>query len=191
MLRRLILTCAVLAVISACGTNPPSHPPASSSPPAVGAKTGSPRDRAASYIPATAVHAVVVTAVPGPNDRTKPPAPLTITDPAKVRSLVALVNGLPLFPPGVYSCPFDDGRGVRLTFLSKASSGKANGPVIKSAVLAVAFAKANGCGGVQVTIAGAQTGLGWGPTAAEQALSISGMRWKLSGYLPYPVIAGE
>ena len=151
---------------------------------AEGEVTYTPARPAGSYIPATAVHAVVVTAVPGGNDRAKPPAPLVVTDPATVRRLVALVNGLSLFPPGTYSCPFDDGRGVRLTFLSKASSGKANGPVIKSAVLAVAFAKSNGCGGVQLTIAGAQTGLGWGSAAAEQALSISGMRWKLFGYLP-------
>ncbi len=126
----------------------------------------------------------MVTAVPGTNDRARPPAPLLVTDPAKVRSLVALVNGLPLFPPGVYSCPFDDGRGVRLAFLSRAGAGKAgHGPVIRSAVLAVAFAKSNGCGGVLLTIAGTQTSLGWGPSAAERALSISGMHWKLFGYL--------
>jgi hypothetical protein len=151
---------------------------------AEGEVTYTPARPAGSYIPATAVHAVVVTPVPGPNDRSKPPAPLLITDPVKVRNLVALVNRLPLFPPGTYSCPFDDGRGVRLTFLSKAAPGKANGPVLKSAVLAVAFAKSNGCGGVQLTIAGALTPLGWGSAAAEQALAISGMRWKLFGYLP-------
>jgi hypothetical protein len=150
---------------------------------AEGEVTYTPARPAASYIPATAVRAVVVTAVPGGNDRTKPPAPLIITGPGTVRRLVALVNGLPLFPPGTYNCPFDDGRGVRLTFLSKVGAGKAGGPVIRSEVLAVAFAKSNGCGGVQLTIDGTQTGLGWGPAAAEQALAISGLRWKLFGYL--------
>jgi hypothetical protein len=39
MLRRLLIGCAVLAVISGCGTNPPSPSAASSSPPAAGTKT--------------------------------------------------------------------------------------------------------------------------------------------------------
>jgi uncharacterized protein YceK len=138
---------------------------------------------AASYIPATAVHAVVVTAVPGPNDQRKPPAPLVITDPVKVRNLVALVNGLPLSLPGVYSCPAYDGGGVRLTFLAKGGEGKAtNGPVIKTAVRAVALATTSGCGGVQLTIAGTQTGLGGGSSAAGQALAISGLHWTFYTY---------
>jgi hypothetical protein len=147
-----------------------------------GEVTYTPARPAGSHIPATAVHAVLVTAVPSLNDHRKPPAPLLITEPATVRKLVALVNGLPLFPPGTYSCPAGDGGGVRLTFLSKASSGKANGPVLKSAVLAVALATSNGCGGVDLTIAGAQTGLGWGSSAAEQALAISGLRWTFYSY---------
>jgi hypothetical protein len=146
---------------------------------AEGQVTYTPARPSGSYIAVAAVHSVLVTAVPGPNDRTAPPAPLLVTDPAKVRDLVALVNGLPLFPPGTYSCPMDDGKGVRLTFLSTRGGGKAaNGPVIEAAVLAVAFAKANGCGGVQLTIAGTQTSLGWGSTAAEQALAITGMSWQ-------------
>jgi hypothetical protein len=148
-----------------------------------GEVTYTPARPAASYIPATAVHAVEVTAVPSMNDQRKPPAPLVITDPVKVRNLVALVNGLSLFPPGVYSCPADDGGGVRLTFLSKGGGGKAtNGPVIKTAVRAVALASASGCGGVQLTIAGTQTSLGWGSSAAEQALAISGLRWTFYTY---------
>ena len=62
--------------------------------------------------------------MPSINDRRKPPAPLVITNPGKVRDLVALVNGLSLFPPGGYSCPAEDGGGVRLTFLSKGGGGK-------------------------------------------------------------------
>ena len=135
------------------------------------------------HVPATA-RAVVITAVPGGNDRKKPPAPLTVTNPARVRELVSLVNALPMFPAGVFACPFDDGRGVRLTFLATAG-----GPVLASA-----FAKSNGCGGVQLVIGAGQLstgrpgpheiGLGFGPEAAEKALAISGMSWKLSGYLP-------
>ena len=35
----------------------------------------------------------------------KPPKPVTITDPAKVRELTALINGLALFPPGIVQLP--------------------------------------------------------------------------------------
>ena len=42
---------------------------------------------------------------------------------------------------------------------------------------AVALASASGCGGVDLTIAGTQTGLGWGSSVAEQALAIAGLRW--------------
>ena len=128
---------------------------------------------ASTFIP-SGVRAVTVTAVAGMNDRTKPPAPVTMTDAARVRKLVALVNAQPLFPPGVFNCPFDDGRGVRLTFL--AGPGR---PTV-----ATAFAKSNGCGGVDLTIGKRQVSLAWGSTAAEQALAISGMNWKLFGYLP-------
>jgi hypothetical protein len=121
------------------------------------------------------IGAVVVTAVPGLNDKRKPPAPVTVTAPGGVRQLVSLVNGLPLAPPGIYNCPFDDGRGVRLTFLSRPGG----------AVLATAFAKANGCGGVALTIGpGQPTALGSGSTAAQQVLTISGLPWRLFGYLP-------
>jgi hypothetical protein len=121
------------------------------------------------------IGAVVVTAVPGLNDKKKPPAPVTVTAPGQVRQLVSLVNGLPLSPPGIYHCPMDDGRGVQLTFLARPGG----------AVLATALAKANGCGGVALTIGhGQPTGLGWGSTVAQQVLTISGLRWRLSGYLP-------
>ena len=46
----------------------------------------------------------------------KPPKPVTITDPAKVRALTALINGLALFPPGAFSCPADFGDDLVLTF---------------------------------------------------------------------------
>jgi hypothetical protein len=138
---------------------------------------------ASTFLP-SGVHAVVVSAEPGGNDKKRPPAPVTVTDPGKVRQLVSLVNGLPLFPPGTFSCPLDDGRGVRLAFLAAAG-----GPV-----LGTALAKSNGCGGVVLVIGAGQPSmdhavrnqmaLGFGPEPAEKALAICGMRWKLSGYLP-------
>ena len=136
---------------------------------------------AATLIAAAAVHGVVVTAVTTSSDNAKPPAPLIVTDPATVRSLVALVNGLPLGPPDIFSCPEVAGGAVRLTFLSSVGRDKvANGPGIRSAVLAVALAMASGCGGVQLTINGTQTYLSGGPTAAVQALAIAGMHWRVS-----------
>jgi hypothetical protein len=189
MMRRLLLGGA-LAVLMAgltagCGTNLPRPATTSPSPSHAGTKTAadanassaSPARPAASYIVASAVHGVVVTAVSGV-DRDKPPAPLIITDPATIGRLVALVNGLSPFPPGVYSCPADDGAGVQLTYVSKVGAGKAGAPITKSLVLAVALAKSAGCGGVQLTIDGTRTSLGWGPGAAQQALAISGMHWK-------------
>jgi len=138
----------------------------------------SPARPAWSYIPVTTARSVLVAAVPSPNDHRPPPAPLLVTDPGTVRRLVALVNGLTVPPSGVSSCPVYDGGGVRLTFLSSASGGKAaNGPVLKSAVLAVAVAMNSGCGVVELTVAGARTSLGQGPSTAEQALAISGLRW--------------
>ena len=128
---------------------------------------------ASTYLP-SGIRAVVVSAVPGMNDRKKPPAPVTVTDPAKVRKLVALINAQPLFPPGVFMCPFDDGRGVQLTFQA--------GP--RGPTIATAFAKSNGCGGVQLTLGGQRTMLGWASSVAQRALAISGMNWKLFGYLP-------
>jgi hypothetical protein len=127
-----------------------------------------------SMLAAPSIRAVVVTAVPGGNDKKKPPAQVTVTDPVKVRKLVELLNAQPTFPPGVHSCPFGDGRGLRLTFLS----------AVKGAVLATAFAASNGCGGVGLTVGHRQVGLGWGPGVAQETLAISGMNWKLFGYLP-------
>jgi hypothetical protein len=145
----------------------------------------SPDRPAWSYIPATAVRSVLVAAVPSPNDHRKPPAALLVTDPGTVRRLVALVNAATVPPAGARSCPAYDGGGVRLTFLSGAGGGKAaNGPVLKTAVLAVALAMNSGCGGVDVTVAGAQAGLGQGPSVAEQALAISGLRWTFYRYGP-------
>jgi len=127
-----------------------------------------------SILPVASIKAVVVTAVPGGNDSKKPPAPVTVTDPARVRKLVDLVNVQPMASRDVINCPSDDGRGVQLTFLAGT-----RGPTV-----ATEFAKSNGCGGVQLTLKGQRTMLGGGNSVAQQALAISGMNWKLFGYLP-------
>ena len=74
----------------------------------------------------------------------KPQKPVTITDPAKVRALTALINGLALFPPGAPDCPADFGGNLVLTFRA--------GP--RTPALAVATVDLSGCDGVDLTIGG-------------------------------------
>jgi hypothetical protein len=167
---------AALAGLAACGTQAgtsnatgPARATSTSStvaappsPPHVVASTG--------RLPA-GIHAVRITLVPGANDRTKPPGPVTVTSPAEVGTLVALVNGLKAFPAGSYSCPMDDGRGVRLAFLGQRAG----------ATLATAFAAGNGCGGVTLTAGTRKSVLGWGDDAAKRALAIAGIHWNVQG----------
>ena len=74
----------------------------------------------------------------------QPPKTVTITDPAKVGELKALINGLPLTPPGRFNCPAGFGGNLVLTF--RAHPG---GPA-----LAVATAVLSGCGEADLTIGG-------------------------------------
>jgi hypothetical protein len=144
--------------------------------------TWQPTRPAATFLPAGRIHAVVVSAAPGMNDPTKPPAPVTVTDPATVAQLVSLVNGLPLFPPGEYNCPQDDGRGMQMEFWTTVGGTR----------LATAFAKHGGCGGMELLLgAGEVAATNWGTVRGEiglgpvgsdparQVLTISGMNWKL------------
>lgn len=138
---------------------------------------------AASLLPAARIRAVVVTVAPGANDNRTPPAPVTITGPAKIRQLVSLVNGLPMYPPqgAIPSCPEEDGRGLEMQFLTAADGQR----------LATAFAKPDGCGGAMLLIGagtlastawpvGDEIALGYGNYAlASQVLAISGLRWRL------------
>ncbi len=89
----------------------------------------------------------------------KPPKPVTITDPAKVSELRALINSLPLIPPGMFSCPAGFGDDLGMTF--RARSG---GPA-----LAVATDVLSGCPMVTLTIGGkSQPALAWpGPTSGR------------------------
>ena len=40
----------------------------------------------------------------------------TVTDPAKVARIAAVIDGLTVFPSGVFNCPVDFGADMRLTF---------------------------------------------------------------------------
>jgi hypothetical protein len=104
----------------------------------------------------------------------KPPKPVTITDPAKVGALKALVNGLALFPPGTFNCPVDFGQGLVLTF--RAGPG--------APALAVAAVDLAGCDGVGLTIGGkSQPALaGPGTDSGPRILKLAGLSWKIPSY---------
>jgi hypothetical protein len=101
----------------------------------------------------------------------KPPAPVTITDPVRVRRLAALIDGLPLPSPGVLHCPAAFGSNLVLTFRARPG-----GPA-----LAVATVELSGCGGVDLTIGGRrQPALAATGSTATQILAIAGLHWKLA-----------
>ena len=121
------------------------------------------------------VRAITITAVPDTNLHSTPPAPVTVTDSARVRKIVGLIDALPLSPPGVFSCPFDAGARVVLTFRAQGASGLA---------LAVAEQTLEGCewtyltnGDKQPLSLGAPNG---GRPAAAEVLRIAGLSWNLS-----------
>jgi hypothetical protein len=101
----------------------------------------------------------------------KPPKPVTITDPAGVRALTALINGLAPFPPGDFNCPADFGDNLVLTFRA--------GP--RAPALAVATADLAGCDGVDFTIDGrSQPALaGPGTDTGPRILKLAGLSWKI------------
>ena len=88
--------------------------------------------------------------------------PATVTAHAEVAKAVSVLNALPAFQPGVYSCPADFGWRIRLAFYRTAATSNA-------APLAVAILDPNGCGLVQLALAGRrQPALSDGYTAAKR-----------------------
>jgi hypothetical protein len=130
--------------------------------------------RPAAEVVPPAAHAVTIAVTPDINLHITPPAPVTVTDPAQVRRIVALVDGLPLSPPGVFSCPFDGGAMLVLTFRARPG-----GPA-----LAVAEPDLEGCRWVSFTIGGKpQPSLrpsDGGVHFADSVVRIAGLPWNLS-----------
>ena len=120
----------------------------------------------------SAAHVVTITQLPSLNPHAKPPpAPVTITDPAVVRRLAELVDGLQLstIGPGA-SCPAAFGGGIRLTFLARAGG----------APLAVAQGPA-ACGTVQFSAGGTrQPALQLTDSFIPQVLRLAGLHWKVA-----------
>jgi hypothetical protein len=132
-----------------------------------------PAKPAGERIPVTA-EVVTISQVPGISMLTGKPAaassrPVTVTDPAKVARIAAVVDGLPLFPPGTWSCPSDTGKGIKLTFRAW----------VRGPVLAVVTGDDAGCGGVSVTVGRRSMPALWhGAQLQQQVLAIAGIRWR-------------
>ena len=116
----------------------------------------------------SAATVVTITAIPGLDAKGKPPAPSTITDPSTVKRIVSLINGLPVYPPGAFSCAMSTGQGLRLTFRTGAG-----GPVV-----AVATAEIGGCLSVGLVAEGkSEPALSAASTPVTRALGIAGLKW--------------
>jgi hypothetical protein len=130
--------------------------------------------RPAAEVVPPAAHVVTIAVTPDVNLHITPPAPVTVTDPTQVRRIVALVDGLPLSPPGVFICPWDAGATLVLTFRAQP-----DGPA-----LAVAEPDLEGCEWVSFTIGGKpQPSLGppkGGLPFADSVVRIAGLPWNLS-----------
>lgn len=129
---------------------------------------------AADVVP-PAARAVTIAVQPDTNLHLTRPAPVTVTDPAAVRRITALVNGLPLAPPGVgYHCPFDGFARLTLTFRARPGTP----------ALSVAVADLEGCQWVSFSIGGRQQP-SLGPVNGGRAFAVfvarvAGLPWNLS-----------
>ena len=113
---------------------------------------------------------------------------MTITSPAAVRRIVAMVNALPVFPPGPRECGFNQGTELVLTFLA-APQGR---------VLATALVQTGYCEEVFFTVGTSKitnntqtwsargvVGLGvpyQGHVLAGTVLKTAGSKWNLAAY---------
>jgi hypothetical protein len=128
-----------------------------------------PQRPASERVPA-GVTAITITAQPDMNKPHDVPAPVTVTDPARVGKIVTLVDSLPLNPGGGHGCfgLNENGKGITLSFL-----GHANGPVLATASELIAS-----CGGVEFAIRGTyQPELSDPGSFTQQVLAIAGVRW--------------
>jgi hypothetical protein len=103
----------------------------------------------------------------------------TVTDPAKVARIAAVVNGLTRFPDGTFSCPAESGGQMRLTFRMRPGG----------AVAARVTAQYGGCGVVSVRIRGRDMPAlseypQSGPRLPQRVLAIAGVSWPVEPGMP-------
>jgi hypothetical protein len=95
----------------------------------------------------------------------------TITDPAQVTRIAAIINGLAKFPTGELSCSMDNGAAMRLTF----------GTTLGGPVVATVLATYTGCSGIATTDAPNVPFLvdrtSSGQQVQQLVLAIAGVRW--------------
>jgi hypothetical protein len=146
-----------------------------------------PARQASEMVPAAAT-AVTLSVIPNGNLHKKPPQPETVTSPAAVHPIAAMVNALPSFPPGPRECGFNQGTELVLTFLAAP----------KGRVLATALVQTGYCEEVFFTVGtskitnNSQTwnapgvvGLGvpyQGHALAASVLKTAGSKWNLAAY---------
>jgi hypothetical protein len=149
----------------ACTSAPPAGPVAPTSPrPALAG--------AVTVIPGAARQVTLSMNYGANADGRKPPAPVTVTDSVKVSGVAWLVDHLPPWPPGTYSCPPSNGMALNLTF--RAHPG---GPALATAALEL-----SGCGGTDLTVSAKDYNLGEPGSArrfATKVLKVAGVPWKL------------
>jgi len=115
----------------------------------------------------------------GPS-RGEPDHRFTVTNPATVARIAALIDGLRQLPHGTYSCPSEADTATMLTSMQLTFRAVPGGPVV-----ATAGADYVGCQFAWVTV-GAQTvspldtNTDSGQPVQQQVLAIAGVRW------PYP-----
>jgi len=146
-----------------------------------------PARQASETVPAAAT-AITLSVIPNGNLHKKPPQPVTITSPAAVHRITAMVNSLPVFPPGPRECGFNQGTELVLTFLA-APQGR---------VLATALVQTGYCQEVFFTVGASKltnnsqtwsargvVGLGvpyQGQALAATVLKTAGSKWNLASY---------
>ncbi len=128
-----------------------------------------PGKSAAERIPAAAK---VVTIAPVPGEGGGPVSasgqPVTITDPAKVARIAAVVDALPVFPVGRMSCPLLRAEAMQLTFKATPTGS----------ALAVVTGDTTGCGTVAVSVHGQpMRTLGQARSMQQQVMTIAGLHW--------------
>jgi hypothetical protein len=144
-----------------------------------------PARQASEMVPAAAT-AVTLSVIGNPDK--KPPKPVTITNPAAVRRITAMVNSLPTFPPGPRECGFNKGTELILSFL-EAPQGR---------VLATALVQTGYCEEVLFTVGTSKitndtqnwnargvVALGvpyQGHVLAATVLKTAGSKWNLAAY---------
>jgi hypothetical protein len=146
-----------------------------------------PPHAASEMVPAAAT-AITLSVIPNGNLNKKPPQPETITSPAAVHRITAMVNSLSAFPPGPRECSFNQGTELVLTFLAAQ-----RGRVLATALVEIGYCEevfftvgtSKITNNIQTWYARGVVGLGvpyQGHVLAATILKTVGSTWNLAAY---------